>query len=395
LQYKSGLLKKETIWTQNFILLALGNLLMATSFYFLIPTLPIYIEQLLKADKSTTGLVLASYSIAALIIRPFTGMALDNLGRKTIFLFSFALFAILFNAYIFAFSITFMLVLRFFHGTTWGMVSTSNATVVVDILPPARRGEGIGIFGLSMTFGMAIGPALGLAISNNLSYRDLFLFGGLLAMAGFFMALSIKYPKFTVHPDSKGFSWKNLLEKKSLPAAFNMLILMITYGGLLSFVAIYGKEIGIKNPGVFFITYAAGIGISRFFSGKIFDRRGPLLLNYTGMSLLVIGFAVLALVQNISGFMISAVIIGLGNGIIMPTLQAMVNNLVPAERRGAANSTYFSAVDLGIGAGMILMGILGDVLTLSQAYFLSSGIAASGVLFCILITHPHYKRNKL
>jgi MFS family permease len=366
---------------------------MATAFYFLIPSIPVYLQKVLGADKTTSGLVLAAYSIAALIVRPFTGMALDSLGRRIIFLVSFALFALLFNAYAFALTVPFMLVLRFLHGTAWGMVSTSNATVVIDILPPERRGEGIGIFGLSMTIGMAVGPVLGMAITKSVSYTGLFITGGMLALAGFFLALLAKYPRFeSQHPQTE-FSWGKLLERRSLPASFNILIVMITYGGLLSFVTIYGKEIGIDNPGVFFIPYAAGIGVVRFFSGRIFDRKGPVMLNYSGIILLGVGFLVLALVHNFYGYIISALILGFGNGVIFPTMQAMVNNMVPVDRRGAANSTLFTAIDLGIGMGMILMGVLGDVITLSRAYLFSAIVAMLALAFCILITHPHYKRN--
>jgi MFS family permease len=388
-------LNNKTIWTKDFILLACGNLLMAIAFYFLIPTLPVYLENVLKANKSTTGWVIAMYSIAALIIRPLTGKALDTLGRKTIFLFAFALFALLFSGYIFAYTIVFLAVLRFVHGIAWGMVSTSNSTVVVDIIPPERRGEGIGYFGLSMTIGMALGPVIGLAITNNISYESCFLTGCVIAFAGFILALFVKYPKFIPHPENNTFHLKNLLEKKSFPVSLAIFCIMIPYGGLLSFVAIYGKEIGLRNPGIFFIIYAIGIGISRLYSGKIFDRYGPVALNYSGLGLLAIGLPLLALERNMTGFMISAAVMGFANGIIFPTFQAMINNLVPMERRGAANSTYFTAVDLGIGTGMVLMGTLGDALTLPYAYLSSTLFIIASALICLGFANPHYKRNKL
>jgi MFS family permease len=85
---------------------------MSVAFYFLIPTLPIFLEKDLGLSRGYVGLVLASYTIAALIIRPVTGMAVDRMGRKTIYLISFLMFSILFNGYMAASTLMIMLAVR-------------------------------------------------------------------------------------------------------------------------------------------------------------------------------------------------------------------------------------------------------------------------------------------
>lgn len=387
--------KRKTIWTKEFVLLALANLFMSVAFYFIIPTLPIYLENILHEDKSTTGFVLASYTIAALLIRPFTGMAVDRWGRKAIYLCSFLAFALIFNVYILTAGVVFLFMIRFTHGLAWGTISTASSTVVVDIIPPERRGEGIGIFGLSMTVGMAVGPAIGLAITNHLSYATMFVSGGALALTGFILSLFVKYPKYIPHAVPPSVSLRNLFERRAFPASLTILVIMCTYGGLLSFVAIFGKQIGIENPGVFFIVYAIGLGFSRFFAGRIFDRTGPKSLTVAGLLILSAGFIMLALMHNSWGFLSAAALMGLGNGIIFPTFSALVNNLVPPERRGAANSTFYTAVDLGIGAGMIITGLLADAITLSNTFFVSAIIVILGLLLGLYLMVPHYERNKL
>lgn len=387
--------KKKTIWTKAFILLALANLFMSVAFYFIIPTLPIYLENILHEDKSTTGFVLASYTIAALLIRPFTGMAVDRWGRKLIYLGAFLAFALIFNAYIFTAGVLFLFAVRFTHGLAWGTISTASSTVVVDIIPPDRRGEGIGIFGLSMTVGMAAGPAIGLAITNHLSYAAMFISGGALALTGFMLSLFVKYPKYIPQQVPPSVSLKNLFERRSFPASLTIFVIMCTYGGLLSFVAMYGKLIGIENPGTFFIVYALGLGLSRFFAGRIFDRTGPKSLSISGLLLLSTGFVLLALFKNYWGFLGAASLMGLGNGILFPTFQALVNNMVPPERRGAANSTFFTAVDLGIGSGMILTGLMADAITLSTTFLVSAAIILIGLLLTLYLMVPHYERHKM
>ena len=88
------------------------------------------------------------------------------------------------------------------------------------------------------------------------------------------MAASMRYPDSTP-AKSMELRFSTLFETTSLLPSFNLLLIMITYGGLLSFVALYGRELGIHNPSAFFLIYASGIIGARFTSGKFFDRHGP------------------------------------------------------------------------------------------------------------------------
>ena len=386
---------RNKIFTRDFILLGMGYLLMAIAFYFLIPTLPFFVEHELKANKSIVGLVISCYTIAALIIRPFTGFAVDSLGRKGIYLISFILFSIFFNLYLFAYSIAIMVLLRFTHGLAWGATSTAGTTAVVDIIPPEKRGEGIGYWGLAMTIAMAIGPLLGMSILNNYSFHTLFITASISSSIGVLLTLFVRFPKYKPTAESKTFRWKNLIEKKSIPVALNLLIIMISYGGLLTFIAMYGQEIGIKNPGSFFVVYAVGIFLARVVAGKIYDRHGPKLITIIGIGLLCIGFPLLGLMQNAAGFYCASILLGLGNGIVFPSYQAMVNDMVPPDRRGAANSTLFTALDMGIGIGMILVGALAENISIANAYILSGGFCLTGLLLFITVSMRQYNKHRI
>jgi MFS family permease len=113
------------------------------------------------------------------------------------------------------------------------------------------------------------------------------------------------------------------------------------------------------------------------------------------LSLLIAGFPVLALLQNPAGFYGAAVILGFGNGVVFPTFQAMTNNMVQQNRRGAANSTLFTSVDIGMGGGMILVGSIAQVFSISAAFVVCSGICVVALLFFIFFTIKYYEKNKL
>lgn len=381
-----------TIWTRNFILLCVGNLLMSMAFYFLIPVLPIFIGKSASNDKSTIGIVLAIYTLAALIIRPFTGNAIDKYGRKTIFIYSFLGFSVLFVFYGFATSVPLMLILRLLHGFSWGILTTTFAALIVDILPTERRGEGLGLFGMGMTLAMSLGPILGVYIEEQRDFTTMFFAAAVLSLTGFVLILLIKYPHFE-KVDSGKRSMHTMFEKTAFPISLNMVIIMLTYGGIISFISIYGKEIGIKNPGLFFVVYAIALGVVRIVAGKVFDRQGPKTISIIGLISIIIGFPILALVQNLVGFLTAAFVMGCGLGVVFPIFQAMVNNMVTPQRRGLANSTLFTSIDIGIGGGMVLMGFLADAITISHTFFASTFIALLGLVIFIQYTIKDYAKK--
>ncbi|MFZ4401712.1 MAG: MFS transporter [Bacteroidales bacterium] len=381
----------ERLWTRSFYLMSASNFLMSIAFYFLIPTLPVFITDILHASKLQVGLIFASYTLSALLIRPFAGFFLDSHGRRIILLISFFIFALLLGTYALVFSVFQLLMLRLLHGFSWGVTTTSFSTAIVDIIPAKRRGEGLGMFGLFMTIGMAIGPMLGLAISKDNHFDRMFLIAALLAMSGFVMLLFIKFPLFKTDLISKRFAWNKLIAPSSIPVSLIILLICFSYGGVIVFISLYAKEIKIDNSGIFFFIYAIGLGISRLFSGKIFDRSGPAKICFIGLTSLVLGLLILILFKNYSGFILAAFLLGIGFGITFPTMQAMVNHTVTTQQRGAANSTFFTAVDLGIGLGAVITGMLSDYISLSDSFLICALIIVIATILFYSFAMNKYK----
>jgi MFS family permease len=386
---------KSTLWNRNFTLLTFSNFLMCSAYYSLISTLPIYVSGVLHAPHSVVGLVLSAYAIAAILVRPFTGFGLDYFGRKTIFITSLLVYGLIFNVYIFASTVLIILFLRFAHGIAWGLTTTSNSTIAGDIIPAEKRGQGFGLFGVSTTIGMALGPPIGTFILQHSGYNAMFIAGSVISLISMIMAGLIKYPAYQPTALNRQFRWKNLFEASTIIPSVNLLIIGLSYGGLLSFIALYGKEIGIQNPSGFFLVFALGIITSRFSAGKAVDRNGPRLVIFICLSLLIIGYPMLALVQNSWGFYLAALIIGFGNGVVWPTFQAMVNNIVPSNRRGAANSTLFIAMDLGMGLGMMIAGIISQKYSISAAFLCCSIYCAAGLVLFRLFTLKYYLKKRV
>lgn len=368
-----------------------ANLLMAVAFYFMVPILPLFLSDNFSATEGQVGLVLSFYTIAALLIRPFAGYAVDTLGRYGIYVGSLLLFTLTFFGYPLATSILFVLILRFVHGLTWGSMSSAGSTIAVDLVPQKRRGEGIGVFGLSMTIAMAIGPLIAILITGDGVYNRLFFSAAAFSFLGLMLSLFVRVPK--IKKQENKFTISSLIEKKALPVSLNMFFITIPYGGIISFIALYGRSIDIESSGVFFLLLALGIAVSRIVSGKSFDRVGPKKISLLGLSLLIIGLFVLAFYKNVIGYHLAALVLGFGFGILMATFQAIANHNVAAEKRGAANSTYLTFFDLGIGFGMLLVGYLIQVLDYSGTFLLCAGIEFLALFVFLLYTMPKFKQS--
>jgi len=381
-----------TLFKGNFVLVFFSSMMLFTAFYLLMPTLPVYLTRELRIDKGQTGLVLSIYTLAALIIRPFTGYLIDRYSRKAFYIPAFLLFALIFTGYPLAGTLGLMLIVRFAHGVVWGVATTTGSTLIVDIIPADRRGEGIGLYGLAMTIPMALGPFIGLQLTHYQNYSHLFIFAAVLAFTGFLLTVFIRYPVVS-HSHKSHFSWRNLIETSSLPVTFNLLLINSSYGGLVSFISLYAIETGIGHTGIFFIVFASGIAVARIYGGKIFDRQGPMAISVTGIVLLMAAYSSLGLNISIFGFLLAAALAGLGSGVIFPIFQAMVNNMVSPKRRGAANSTLFTGLDLGIGIGMVATGLSAHEIGLPNTYLVFVLINGIALAFFLLVTLKHYRNH--
>lgn len=382
---------RESIWSKDFILLWLANFLMAGGFYLLLPTMPVYAMKVMGADKSQVGFIIGVYTLSAVAVRPFGGYALDSLGRKKVFLGALAVFALFMGTYYLAANLVFLLLLRLLHGFSWGVTTTAGGTIAADILPPERRGEGVGYYGLSMTIAMALGPAAGLWLMGAGNYSRLFFTAMTLAAAAFLIANLINYPLLPL--TRRSLSWQAFIENRVLPVSAVMFFSALVYGGIVSFITLYSAELGIKNGGSFFLAYAIALSLVRPWSGKLLDSRGPSLVITAGFLSTAAGFIALAASRGVTGFLIAAVVIGVGNGMVWPTIQTMVINMVEPQRRGVANSTYFSAVDLGIGSGSVVLGWLANRTSIGTMYFVCGLILFVPIAYFLLYVLKDYNKK--
>ena len=396
---------KDRLVTPSYCFILAANFLLYFGFWLLIPVLPFYLSEVFSTGNSTIGIILSCYTVAALCIRPFSGYFLDSFARKPLYLMAYFIFMTMFAGYIIAGSLTLFILFRIIQGVSFGMVTVGGNTVVIDIMPSSRRGEGLGYYGLSNNIAMAVGPMSGLFLHDaGMSFTTIFCCSLGSCIAGFVCASLVKTP-YKPPVKREPISLDRFILLKGIPAGISLLLLSIPYGMTTNYVAMYAKQIGINATTGFFFTFMAiGMAISRIFSGKIVDRGKITQVISAGLYLVVFCFFLLsACVYLINWndmlctvvFFAVALLLGVGFGIMFPAYNTLFVNLAPNSQRGTATSTYLTSWDVGIGIGMLAGGYIAEVSTFDKAYLFGACLTIVSMLYFNGKVAPHYHKNKL
>ena len=396
---------KDRLVTPSYCFILAANFLLYFGFWLLIPVLPFYLSEVFSAGNSTIGIILSCYTVAALCIRPFSGYFLDSFARKPLYLMAYFIFMTMFAGYIIAGSLTLFILFRIIQGVSFGMVTVGGNTVVIDIMPSSRRGEGLGYYGLSNNIAMAVGPMSGLFLHDaGMSFTTIFCCSLGSCIAGFVCASLVKTP-YKPPVKREPISLDRFILLKGIPAGISLLLLSIPYGMTTNYVAMYAKQIGINATTGFFFTFMAiGMAISRIFSGKIVDRGKITQVISAGLYLVVFCFFLLsACVYLINWndmlctvvFFAVALLLGVGFGIMFPAYNTLFVNLAPNSQRGTATSTYLTSWDVGIGIGMLTGGYIAEVSTFDKAYLFGACLTIVSMLYFNGKVAPNYHKNKL
>jgi MFS family permease len=376
---------KERIWTRDFIFILFANFFIFLGFQMTLPTIPLFVEKLGGNDQ-LIGFVVGIFTFSALLLRPFAGHALESRGRGFVYIFGLTIFVLSVGSYAFAMSILFLFVMRVVQGVGWGYSTTASGTIATDLIPPIRRGEGMGFFGLSGNIAMAFGPALGLILTSKLSFPVFFFICAGCGLIALILASQIKYKKAEKKPSKSEHRRFDFYEKTALQPSFLLFFITTTFGGIASFLPLYTAEKHIAGIQWYFLLYAIGVLITRMFAGKIYDKRGHQAVVIPGEIMILAAMILLAWLPNSTILFLAAILYGLGFGSVQPALQAWAVDQAPMNRKGMANATFFSFFDLGIGVGAMVFGQIAQLLGYRFIYIIASlSVLVSMILYFFLL----------
>lgn len=385
----------DKIWTRDFLLICFANFFIFLGFQMTLPTLPLFVKELGGTDQSI-GWIVGIFTFSALIFRPIAGQMLETKGRQFVYMFGLGVFAVTVGSFAVATTIVFLLVMRFLQGIGFGFASTATGTIATDLIPPKRRGEGMGYFGLSGNLALAFGPAFGLTLVDVITFPQLFLLSAGMAVVAFLLSIFIRYKKVEESPDQSATVKLDIFEKTAIKPSVLLFFITFTFGGIASFLPLHAAENNVGGIELYFLVYAIFLMLSRTFSGRIYDKKGHAYVFPPGVILIFSAMLLLAWLPSTSVLLIAASIYGLGFGSVQPALQAWAVDEASANRKGMANATFFSFFDLGIGMGAIIFGQIAQSLGYTYIYLTSAtSVVISLTIYIVLFIRAQKRRRHM
>lgn len=383
--------EKEKLWSRDFSKVVLISLFTNTADFTLITSLPLYIS-LLGGTPFIAGLATMVFSLSALLTRPLWGGLSDRIGRRKVLVAGAVMTVATVLLYQLEMSVAALVAIRLISGVGFSALTTAAHAAAADLLPESRLAEGLGFYGVADTVATAAGPAIGFFLYAHFGYQPLLLFVLVLTLLNLACAWMLRYEWPGPASGRKGDSRTKasaLYDRQAVKPSLTILLVGFSNISVVSFLVLFGLERGIEPIGGYFTVLALAIAISRLLVGRMTDKFGITPLLLAGLSLHLASFLLLALSNSLLPVLVSAALSGFGGGVASPLTATIIVKQCDRRRTGAALSTMYIAIDLGIGLGALLWGYV-----IGQAGFTTTYLAASALIFSAGLWHIFFVRGR-
>jgi MFS family permease len=361
------------------------------SFNLIIAELPTWLGSL--GGKEYLPFIIPLFTLSALISRPFSGHLADTVGRRPVIFVGIIASVVCGFAYPLAVGVFAFLLLRFFHGFSTGFAPTGTTTILSDLVSPSRRGEAMGILGISGSLGMASGPFLGSTIALNFSHEAMFITAALFGVASLLVLLTIKETLVERQPFRLGHLFipkSAIYEPLVFKPAFMAMLLLFPFGVIITVIPDKCDLLNITNRGEFFFYFVAASILIRLPAGRISDKVGRSTLTLVAALIFAVSMVLIALAESHFALMTAAVVTGIAGGINSPVLFAWTADLALEGFRARAFSTTFAALEIGIGSGGLIGGLLyaNDPARINLPFWVACAVSLMAATY-LLATKKH------
>lgn len=381
--------------TRNILLrLFVIGLLFWTATSIFLPILPAYVADL-GGSNQEVGFVIGSFAIGLIASRTYLGRLADERSRKIVLLIGTLVCGTAPLLYLMAKSIFLVMMIRAFHGISLAAFTTGYNALVVDISPIKQRGELIGYTSLCIPIGMSVGPALGSFLQEDLGYMAVFLTAAAFGTLAFILTLQLgenPLPKENVFDSnlkqSQG-KLKLFANPSLIVPAFLLLMVGLVFGSLVTFLPLYVRELNIDfKTGLFYTTAAMSSFVIRIISGEASDRYGRGLFISGSLLCYSLAMVMIAEASSSANLLLGAALQGLGGGLIIPMILALLSDRCYPQERGRVFSFCTTGFDLGIAFAGPLFGLLSGTFSYQSLFMISAALALIALLIFISFSNP-------
>jgi len=343
------------ILTHDFLLACLAQFTFTFVLHILTPTLPIYLSRL-GSGEVEIGVLIGSFSVSSLVLRPFVGRALSKIPEKNFMIAGAFLFALTSVAFFLTPPFLPFLIVRVFQGIGFAFFHTAVFTLIANISSEAHRGQSVSYFTLSFHVSGALAPSLGMFLINHFSFTLLFFVCFGLSLCSLFITYKLRSRQVAPLQDSS-IEDGCFLDRDALPPSIVSSLSFFIWGSLTTFFPLYAINHGVANPGLFFSTIAIMLILGRVFGGKILDLYRGERIILPCLITSIISMVILAFSKTLPMFILVAMIWGIGQAFLMPAIVVYILDRVGSSP-SLAMGTFTAITDLGLILGPVTMGII-------------------------------------
>lgn len=340
-----------------------------------LPVLPRYVHGPLDGGNVAVGIVIGSFAVTGLLLRPFAGRLADRRGRRPTVLLGSIVVAASGLLYLLPLGIPGLIVARLLLGAGEGTVFTAGSAWIVDLAPAERRGRVIGLYGLAVWSGLSVGPLIGELLLHASGYTLVWIFAATMPALGALLATRLPEP---FHPRAHAEDHP-LIAREALIPGSALALASIGYATIAAFVVLHLDERGIGHGAAVFGAFATMVVLTRLVGGDLPDRVGPSRVAMAAALVEAIGLTTVGLASSLAMALAGALAMGMAFSLLYPSLSLIVISRVPDTRRGAALGTFTAFFDAGVGLGAPLAGIVAALSGYEAAFLTAAAMALVGM----------------
>jgi predicted MFS family arabinose efflux permease len=366
--------------TTAFVALAAADLAYFTAHGMAIFALPLYVVGPIGGDEAAAGIAFGAFAISALVLRPIAGRLADQFGRRPLLVGGALLLASTFALTALADTLVAVIALRLLAGVAEAAFFVASFAALADIAPPERMGEALSYNSLGLYLGLAIGPPIGEVVFEAGGFAAVWMGAAVVAAIAATVVRVVGETR-TVRP-SAGAPLR-IIHRPAIPVALGFLTSLIAMGGLLAFASLHATRTGFENPSVVLLVYGATVVTCRIAFARVPDRVPSLALGAAALLAIAAGALIAATWQQPVGFIAATVVMGVGVAFSTPAFFSAIFATASPSERGIASGTGSAAIDLGLGIGPILLGIVATPFGIPWAFGVAAAIAGLGAAWTV------------
>ena len=367
----------DNLWNLDYSLTLLTSHFMFVGYVSQFTSMPLYVLDR-GGEVWQIGIVVGSFGVVSLVVRPFAGRWIYQIGPKLVAVVGTAIIGIANLLYIAATGVWWLVPVRVLQGVGMAMGPVATATIVANLAPANRRAEAMAYMGNSIASSGLYAPVVAFLLLAAYGFHATFLFSASCALLGAALAMGISGDRTGISRGETPASSVPLVSRGAIFPTVIFLTFTTTTGPVTAFLPLLAEARELGNPGLYFTVNGGTTIAAMWVSGPLADRIGRASVIIPGLVLTATSMFLLAVASDQAAFLGAAVLTGTGFGLLQPGIQSLTVDRVPPQERSSAMATLQAPWDIGGYTSSFILGPIAGVFGVASTFVIVGAGAILG-----------------